>query len=75
MNNPFTNLRQSIGDVAVITFGLAAVAAIATVHLFDWKKTKEIKKVGLSDIVGNTPLIYLPRLSKAAGSDIYVNFI
>ena len=75
MNNPFTSLRQSVGDVAVITLGLAAVAAIATVHLFDWKKTKEIKKVGLCDIVGNTPLIYLPRLSKAAGSDIYVNFI
>jgi hypothetical protein len=56
----------------VLTIGFVAVAAVASIHLKDRKKLKEIKKVGLADVIGNTPLIYLPRLSKAVGSDIYV---
>ena len=40
---------------------------------FRSKLNTRIQKVGLMDIVGNTPLIYLPRLSKACGAEIYVN--
>jgi len=32
------------------------------------KKSKEIKKVHILDLAGSTPLVYLPKLSKAVGS-------
>lgn len=32
------------------------------------KSRREIKKVEILDLIGSTPLVYLPRLSKAIGS-------
>lgn len=38
-------------------------------------KSKEIKKTCILDLIGSTPLVYLPKLSKATGSEIYVIFM
>ena len=51
--------------------GLALVIG-ATITYFLYKKSREIPKVGILDLVGNTPLVYLPKLSKAANCLIYV---
>lgn len=39
-----------------------------------WNKfrSKKVEKVGILDLIGNTPLVYLPKLSKHAKCHIYV---
>lgn len=32
------------------------------------KSSRQIKKVTVLDLIGSTPLVYLPKLSKATGS-------
>jgi len=55
-----------------MALGIAAIASVASIPFINWQNKKEIQKVGMADIIGNTPLVYLSRLSKASGSDIYV---
>ena len=55
-----------------MALGMAAIASVASIPFINWQNKKEIQKVGMADIIGNTPLVYLSRLSKASGSDIYV---
>jgi hypothetical protein len=60
----FKGISYSI--IGILTVGIAAVAVWA------YKRSRQIKKITIVDIIGNTPLIYLPNLSKAAGCHIYV---
>jgi len=62
---------QWIGRNGLIAVGLLGLAALGLTRFYLCRR-KTVEKVQLMDIVGNTPLIYLPKLSKAAGSDIYV---
>ena len=41
-------------------------------NLIKIEKNQKIARRSIIDIIGNTPLIYLPKLSQAAGSHIYV---
>ena len=52
--------------------GGLALAIGATIGYLLYKKSREIAKVGILDLVGSTPLVYLPKLAKAANCHIYV---
>ena len=58
-----------------VGLGVAGVVVIIGVASF-WRyvagRRREIDKVGILDLIGNTPLVYLPKLSKSANCQIYV---
>lgn len=56
-------------QIKAFTYSLIgiAVAGITAVSIWKYRRSREIKKVSVGDLIGNTPLIYLPSLSKAAG--------
>ena len=61
--------------------GLGVVAGVVvTIGVVSfWRyvagRKREIEKVGILDLIGNTPLVYLPKLSKSANCHIYVKNI
>jgi|JI6StandDraft_1071083.scaffolds.fasta_scaffold03491_4 cysteine synthase len=67
---------QAAGDVKGLLVGVVAGATLVALGWLCYgkinKRAKSIKKVSLVDCVGNTPLIYLPRISEACGAEIYV---
>ena len=52
--------------------GVAVLVGLTVGGVLYLRRKKEIPRVGILDCVGNTPLIYLPKLSKAANCNIYV---
>jgi hypothetical protein len=52
---------------------LSTIAAISLAAYLTRKK--QIKRITILDTIGNTPLIYLPKLSKAANCHIYVKIL
>jgi len=62
-------IYMKIGKVGII---ITAAAMTVAVLLWRERKHKYIKKLTILDTIGNTPLIYLPKLSKAANCHIYV---
>ena len=59
---------------ALIGTFLVSLSAVGVIGYFLSNRKKDIKKVGILDLVGNTPLVYLPKLSKSANCEIYVPF-
>ena len=51
---------------------LGITGVLALIPFLYYKKNQKIARRSIIDIIGNTPLIYLPKLSQAAGSHIYV---
>lgn len=51
-----------------------STVAVISLGVFLTRK-KEIKRITILDTIGNTPLIYLPKLSKAANCHIYVRIL
>lgn len=71
MNQLLTIVREKLNKqlIAGILLGFVAGA------LFTKLRSKTKRKVGILDLIGNTPLIYLPKLSKHAKCHIYVSRI
>lgn len=51
---------------------LVATLTVGLLFVISRKRPRKIKKCLLSDLVGNTPLIYLRSLSELCGCDVYV---
>lgn len=56
----------------MVNLGVAISSVAVLAAIYRWWSRKEIKKVSILDTIGNTPLIYLPKLSKAARCHIFV---
>lgn len=54
---------------------MGTIASFAFLYYLNKKKKdkKHIKKTLLLDLIGKTPLIYLPKLSSALNCEIYVS--
>lgn len=70
MGNLVKELKENINGLR-LSVALCSATAIAVAY--GCSRRKEIKKVSILDTIGNTPLVYLPKLSKAAGCHIYVH--
>lgn len=57
---------------ALFTLCLGSFLGLSAFYFF---RRKSIPKISILDTVGNTPLIYLPKLSKAAGANIFVRLL
>lgn len=53
---------------------LMGTSILAAAFACSYLKKKQIPKKRLTDIIGNTPLIYLKSLSEQTGKEIYVFF-
>lgn len=56
-----------------IIIGLASLTGASLFAYYLFRSRAGIDKKSILDYVGNTPLIFLPRLSAAAGAEIYVS--
>lgn len=65
--------------ISSFNFWGVLLSSVVTVGVFGllykkFKASRQIKKITILDIIGSTPLVYLPKLSKAIGSEVYVIF-
>lgn len=69
MNQAFSIIKERVSEHSLI----AALTIASGIAFVCYKmRSKDIKKVTILDTIGETPLIYLPKLSKAAKCHIYV---
>ena len=57
--------REAIAFITGGVLGLASCLAVS-----QWRNKP--KRTTVMDVIGNTPMLYLPKLSKATGCTIYV---
>ena len=68
-----SDIKEKLSLRSMLWVG-ASCAVLGSALWMHWRREKEIKRVSIVDVIGNTPLVFLPRLSLAAGCNIFVEF-